>query len=77
MINIKYIILEDYQKLENLQTNDEAKLLQGFIAVRSMEYPARTIYINRNKIISIGIDDDQQPGMHDFVFPGRTILGRL
>ncbi len=77
MINIKYIVLEEYEKLENLQVNDEAFPLQGFIAVKTNEFPGRTIYINRDKIIAIGINDDQQDKMKDFITPVRMVLGRM
>ena len=63
MLAIKAVVFDNYETLKDMQLNEYAARLPGYIAVT---------YLNKDKIVTIVIDDDQQAEMYNFIEPEKV-----
>lgn len=67
MLAIKAIVFDNYETIRDMRLNENAAPLPGYIAVTLSINPGKTFYLNKDKIATIVIDDDQQAEMYNFI----------
>lgn len=72
MLAIKAIVFDNYETLRDMQIDENAAPLPGYIAVALSINPGKTFYLNKDKIVMIVIDDDQQAEMYNFIEPQKV-----
>lgn len=72
MLAIDRVVFDNYEALKDVQLNECATRLPGYIAVTLSAIPGKTIYLNKDKIAAIVIDNDQQAEMYDFIEPEKV-----
>ena len=72
MLAIKAVVFDNYETLKDMQLNEYAARLPGYIAVTLSINPGKTFYLNKDKIVTIVIEDDQQAEMYNFIEPEKV-----